>query len=144
MMLSSTAMLLALSLALSAPTSSVYHLTKENIIFNDTVENSSSFTEDCYDLPLTTWNGGTIKFEHTMKTSSTCPYYKVWVRNSGSHTMYVDIGDSKNNVVKSGQTNSFYGNSSVFSHNQDIIVTCENGYSLYGKIAIKTSDTSLE
>ena len=58
--------------------------------------------------------------------------------------MYVDIGDSKNNVLKAGQTKSFYGTNGVFSHNQAIIVTCENGYSLYGKIAIKTSDTSLE
>lgn len=143
-MLPSTAMLLALLLALSAPASSVYHLTKENVIFNDTLENNSSFRDDGYDLPLITWNGGTIKFEHTMKTSSEYPYYKVWVRNSGSHTMYVDIGDSKNNVVTPGQTKSFYGMNGVFSHNQDIIVTCENGYSLYGKIAIKTSDTSLE
>lgn len=143
-MLPSTAMLLALLLALSAPASSVYHLTKENVIFNDTLENNSSFRDDGYDLPLITWNGGTIKFEHTMKTSSEYPYYKVWVRNSGSHTMYVDIGDSKNNVLKAGQTKSFYGTNGVFYHNQDVIVTCENGYSLYGKIAIKTNNTSLE
>ena len=142
-MLPSTVMLLALLLALSAPASSVYHVTKENMIFNDTVKDNASISDDGNDLPLTTWSGGTIKFEHTMKTSSECPYYKVWVRNSGSHTMYVDIGDSKNNVLKAGQTKSLYGTNGVFSHNQAIIVTCENGYSLYGKIAIKTSDTSL-
>lgn len=114
------------------------------MIFNDSVEDNSSFRDNGYNLPLTTWSGGTIKFEHTMKTSSECPYYKVWVRNSGLHTMYVDIGDRKNNILKAGQTKSFYGTNSVFFHNQDIIVTCENGYSLYGKIAIKTSDSSLE
>ena len=147
--LSSAAMLLALSLTLSSPAFAVYNPTEKNTVSDYAVEtpideNITPFSDDRYDLPLTTWNCGTIKFEHTMETTSNRPYYKVWVRNSGSYTMYVDIGNSKNNAVKAGETKEFYGKSGIFSRNQDIIVTCKDGYSLYGQIAIKISDTSLE
>lgn len=118
-----------------------YNPTEKNTVSNENTTNTSDIR--C-DLPLTTWSGGTIQFEHKMETSSKRPYYKVYVYNSGSNTMYVDIGDSKNNIVKAGETNSFYGKSNIFSRNQDIIVNCEDGYSLYGEIEIKISDTSLE
>lgn len=118
-----------------------YNPTEKNTVSNENTTNTSDIR--C-DLPLTTWSGGTIQFEHKMETSSKRPYYKVYVYNSDSNTMYVDIGDSKNNIVKAGETNSFYGKSNIFSRNQDIIVNCEDGYSLYGEIEIKISDTSLE
>lgn len=147
--LSRIAILLILSIALSTLVFAVYKPTEKNIVSNDTIEtptneNITTFHDDRYDLPLTTWSGGTIKFEHRMETTSKRPYYKVWIRNSGSRTMYVDIGDSKDNAIEAGQTKSLYGKSDIWSRNQDIIVTCKDGYSLYGQIAIKISDVSLE
>ncbi len=139
--LSIATILLILSFTLSITVFAFYNPTEKNTVSNENTTNTSDIR--C-DLPLTTWSGGTIQFEHKMETSSKRPYYKVYVYNSGSNTMYVDIGDSKNNIVKAGETNSFYGKSNIFSRNQDIIVNCEDGYSLYGEIEIKISDTSLE
>lgn len=138
--LSIATILLILSFTLSITVFAFYNPTEKNTVSNENTTNTSDIR--C-DLPLTTWSGGTIQFEHKMETSSKRPYYKVYVYNSGSNTMYVDIGDSKNNIVKAGETNSFYGKSNIFSRNQDIIVNCEDGYSLYGEIEIKISDTSL-
>lgn len=139
--LSIATILLILSFTLYITVFAFYNPTEKNTVSNENTTNTSDIR--C-DLPLTTWSGGTIQFEHKMETSSKRPYYKVYVYNSGSNTMYVDIGDSKNNIVKAGETNSFYGKSNIFSRNQDIIVNCEDGYSLYGEIEIKISDTSLE
>ncbi len=139
--LSIATILLILSFTLSITVFAFYNPTEKNTVSNENITNTSDIR--C-DLPLTTWSGGTIQFKHKMETSSKRPYYKVCVYNSGSNTMYVDIGDSKNNIVKAGETNSFYGKSNIFSRNQDIIINCEDGYSLYGEIEIKISDTSLE
>ena len=139
--LSIATILLILSFTLSITVFAFYNPTEKNTVSNENTTNTSDIR--C-DLPLTTWSGGTIQFEHKIETSSKRPYYKVYVYNSDSNTMYVDIGDSKNNIVKAGETNSFYGKSNIFSRNQDIIVNCEDGYSLYGEIEIKISDTSLE
>ena len=139
--LSIATILLILSFTLSITVFAFYNPTEKNTVSNENTTNTSDIR--C-DLPLTTWSGGTIQFEHKIETRSKRPYYKVYVYNSDSNTMYVDIGDSKNNIVKAGETNSFYGKSNIFSRNQDIIVNCEDGYSLYGEIEIKISDTSLE
>lgn len=139
--LSIATILLILSFTLSITVFAFYNPTEKNTVSNQNTTNTSDIR--C-DLPLTTWSGGTIQFEHKMETSSKRPYYKVCVYNSGSNNMYIDIGDSKNNIVKAGETNSFYGKSNIFSRNQDIIINCEDGYSLYGEIEIKISDTSLE
>ena len=143
-MLCAVAVISAISvMAVSAYNKAEKNTVSDNMIGITVCENKTPFSDDRLDLPITTWNGGTIKFEHKMETTSNRPYYEVWVCNSGSHTMYVDIGGSTNNIVKAGETKSFYGKTGIFSRNQDIIVTCKDGYELYGQISIKISNDSL-
>jgi len=81
-------------------------------------------------------------FTKTFQCSWTYPWYKVWIRNTGSHDMKVDIGDKvSSETIKAGQTKSYIFKTGVLSRKVTVSIWGALGYDIEGEIAIKTAES---
>ena len=80
-------------------------------------------------------------FEKTFSCDGTYPWYKVWIRNNGSHDMKVDIDDDvQSATIKAGETKSYIYKTGIFSRNVTVSIWGNLGYDINGEIAIKTAE----